>query len=375
MTFETLALCAAVGLFGPLLALPRGLRIPVVIGELVAGIVIGHTGFGVIDPSEQTLSFLAQVGFALVMFVAGSQVPIRDPRLRVGLRVGAARAVAVGLLATGLGWAVSTAFDPPHPGLYAVLMASSSAAVIMPIVESSKTATSGLMSFLPQIAIADAVCIVALPLVIDPPRAVPAALGSITVIAAATAIFFVLRHFDLTGLRRRIHHVSAQRKFALELRLNLVLLFGLAALAVHTHASVMLAGFGFGLAIAAIGEPRRLAKQLFAITEGFLGPLYFVWLGASLDLRALGGHPSMIVLGLVLGLGAIAVHGAMRATGQPVGLGILAAAQLGVPVSAVTLGEQSSVLAPGEGPAIVLGALVTIAAAAVISRSAARRPA
>jgi len=137
----------------------------------------------------------------------------------------------------------------------------------------------------------------------------------------------------------------------------------------------MLAGFGFGLAIAAIGEPRRLAKQLFAITEGFLGPLYFVWLGASLDLRALGGHPSMIVLGLVLGLGAIAVHGAMRATGQPVGLGMLAAAQLGVPVSAVTLGEQSSVLAPGEGPAIVLGALVTIAAAAVISRSAARRPA
>ena len=375
MTFETLALCAAVGLFGPLLALPRGLRIPVVIGELVAGIVIGHTGFDVIDPSEQTLSFLAQVGFALVMFVAGSQVPIRDPRLRVGLRVGAARAVAVGLLATALGWAVSTAFDPPHPGLYAVLMASSSAAVIMPIVESSKTATSGLMSFLPQIAIADAVCIVALPLVIDPPRAVPAALGSITVIAAAAAIFFVLRHFDLTGLRRRIHHVSAQRKFALELRLNLVLLFGLAALAVHTHASVMLAGFGFGLAIAAIGEPRRLAKQLFAITEGFLGPLYFVWLGASLDLRALGGHPSMIVLGLVLGLGAIAVHGAMRATGQPVGLGMLAAAQLGVPVSAVTLGEQSSVLAPGEGPAIVLGALVTIAAAAVISRSAARRPA
>jgi Kef-type K+ transport system membrane component KefB len=375
MTFETLALCAAVGLLGPLLALPRGLRIPVVIGELVAGIVIGHTGFGVIDPSEQTLSFLAQVGFALVMFVAGSQVPIRDPRLRVGLRVGAARAVAVGLLATALGWAVSTAFDPPHPGLYAVLMASSSAAVIMPIVESSKTATSGPMSFLPQIAIADAVCIVALPLVIDPPRAVPAALGSITVIAAAAAIFFVLRHFDLIGLRRRVHHVSAQRKFAFELRLNMVLLFGLAALAVHTHASVMLAGFGFGLVIAAIGEPRRLAKQLFAITEGFLGPLYFVWLGASLDLRALGSHPSMIVLGLVLGLGAIVVHGAMRATGQPIGLGILAAAQLGVPVSAVTLGEQTGVLAPGEGPAIVLGALVTIAAAAVVSRSAARRPA
>lgn len=374
MTFETLALCAAVGLFGPLLALPRGLRIPVVIGELVAGIALGYTGFGVVDPSEQTLSFLAQVGFALVMFVAGSQVPIRDPRLRIGLGIGAARAVAVGLLATALGWAVSAAFDPPHLRLYAVLMASSSAAVIMPIVESTTMTAPGLMALLPQIALADAVCIVALPLVIDPQRAGPAAFGSATVLLAAAVIFVVLRHFDISGLRRRVHRVSAQRKLALELRLNLVLLFGLAALAVHTHASVMLAGFGFGLAIAAIGEPRRLAKQLFAITEGFLGPLYFVWLGASLDLRALAGHPNMIVLGLVLGFGAIAVHGAMRLTGQPTRLGILAAAQLGVPVSAVTLGAQSGVLAPGEGPAIVLGALVTIAAAAAASRVAARRP-
>lgn len=375
MTFETLALCAAVGLLGPLLALPRGLRIPVVVGELVAGIALGHTGFGIVDPSEQTLSFLAQVGFALVMFVAGSQIPIRDPRLRIGLGVGTARAVTVGLLATVLGWAVSAAFDPPHLGLYAVLMASSSAAVIMPIVESTTMTAPGLMALLPQIALADAVCIVALPLVIDPRQAGPAALGSATVLIAAPVIFVVLRHFDASGLRRRVHHVSAQRKLALELRLNLILLFGLAALAVHTHASVMLAGFGFGLAVAAIGEPRRLAKQLFAITEGFLGPLYFVWLGASLDLRALGSHPNMIALGLVLGLGAIAAHGAMRLTGQPAGLGILAAAQMGVPVSAVTLGTQSGVLAPGEGPAIVLGALMTIAAAAAASRVAARRPA
>lgn len=81
----------------------------------------------------------------------------------------------------------------------------------------------------------------------------------------------------------------------------------------------------------------------------------------------------MIVLGLVLGGGAVAVHVAMRLTGQPAGLGILAAAQLGVPVSAVTLGAESGVLAPGEGPAIVLGALVTIAAAGAAARVSARR--
>jgi hypothetical protein len=48
---------------------------------------------------------------------------------------------------------------------------------------------------------------------------------------------------------------------------------------VRTHVSIMLAGFCVGLAVAGVGAPRRLARQMFAVTEGFLGPLFFVWLG------------------------------------------------------------------------------------------------
>ncbi len=53
----------------------------------------------------------------------------------------------------------------------------------------------------------------------------------------------------------------------------------------------------------------------------------------------------------------------MRILGQPIGLGVLAAAQIGVPVAAVTVGTQLHVLVPGEAAAMVLGALVTIMAA------------
>ena len=45
MSFAVLALICAVALLGPLLSLPRFLRVPVVIGELVVGIVLGRTGF------------------------------------------------------------------------------------------------------------------------------------------------------------------------------------------------------------------------------------------------------------------------------------------------------------------------------------------
>lgn len=77
-----LAVVLVVGLAGPLLATPRRARIPVVIGEILAGVLVGHTGFGWVNPDEPVLSFLASAGFALVMLVAGSHVPLRHPALR-----------------------------------------------------------------------------------------------------------------------------------------------------------------------------------------------------------------------------------------------------------------------------------------------------
>jgi Kef-type K+ transport system membrane component KefB len=152
-----------------------------------------------------------------------------------------------------------------------------------------------------------------------------------------------------------------------------MILFSLAAVAGRSHVSVMLAGFVFGLAVAAVGEPRRLARQLFAVTEGFFAPLFFVWLGASLDLRALGTRPTLILLGLLLGAGALLSHSLTRLAGQPLNLSSLAAAQLGVPVAAATLGTSLKVLQPGESAALILGALVTIAAATIAGGLAARK--
>ena len=46
-------------------------------------------------------------------------------------------------------------------------------------------------------------------------------------------------------------------------------------------------------------------------------------------------------------------------------LGALSAAQLGVPIAAATLGTEQHLLSPGEPSALMLGALVTIAVAAL----------
>ena len=370
--FHTLALLTAVGLAGPLLAALPGLRIPVIIGELIAGLVIGRTGFGLVDDANPTFQLFANIGFALVMFVVGTHVPIRDPKLRSAAPRALARAVLVGGVAAALGVGVAAVFGTGHAALYAVLMSSSSAALALPVIDSLRLQGPQVLSVTVQIAIADAASIVLLPLVIDLRRAPTAALGALAIAVGAAVFFVLLRAIDRRGWRQRAHDYSKKHAFALELRTNLLVLFALAALAVRTHVSIMLAGFALGLVIASVGEPRRLARQLFGIAEGFFSPLFFVWLGASLQVRELGSHPKLILLGLGLGLGAVLAHCAGRLLGQPLTLAVLSAAQLGVPVAAATIGTQEHLLVAGEASALMFGALLTIACTSIAGALAAR---
>jgi Kef-type K+ transport system membrane component KefB len=371
--FHTLALLVVIGLAGPLLAAVPRLRLPVVIGELAVGIAVGRTGFGIIDHTDTTFTMLANVGFALVMFVVGTHVPVRDGALRSAIPAAVLRVVAVSAVAAVLGAALAEAFETGHAALYAVLMASSSAALALPVLDSLRLAGPPVLSVTAQIAIADATSIVLLPLVIDPARAPGAALGGLAIAGCAVVLYIALRVVDRRQWRRRLHRYSKAHTFAIELRLSLLLLFALCALATTTRASIMMAGFALGMVISAVGEPRRLARQLFGITEGFFGPLFFVWLGASLQVRELGEHPGLILLGVGLGIGAILAHAAGRIFGQPTTLAVLAAAQLGVPVAAATLGTEQHLLAAGEPSALMLGALVTIASTSVAGAVAARR--
>lgn len=403
MSFATLALVCLVALLGPVLAAPRGYPVLVIVGELLVGIVLGKTGFGVLDPSDETFSLLAHIGFALVLFVAGAHVPVKQAIMRSGLLLGAARAALVGAIAAPLGVGLAALMGSDHGFLYAVLIASSSSSFVMPTVqrmlkngadpagggraeaesgdddatrpdgEQRSRAIRAITTLVPQVAIADAVCIVLVPFALDPPRAGQAALGSALVLLGAGVVFLLLRWAERSGLRKRVHNVSEDRELAIELRASLTILFALAAIATFMQISVMLAGFAFGLALASIGPPRRLAKQLFALTEGFFAPIYYVWFGASVGLGAVFDHPDALVTGLALGACAVAAHLAAIVTRQRPSAAFLASAQLGVPVAAATTGLTLGVLAPGEDAALMIGALLTLVVGVFASRRTTKR--
>ena len=373
MSFEILALICLIGLLGPLLAVKKSWHLPIVLGELLAGVAFGRTGFGIIDPTEPTLKFVAQIGFALVMFVVGTHVPMRDKRLRSAFGMGLLKVAVISVVAIGIALLIGGVFNDRHWQLYAVVMASSSAAIILPLIDSVGLHGPKVIAILPTIAIADVLCLVALPLAVEPPHAARALLGVVLVLLAGLLLYAVLHRLERSGLRQRVHRVSERRLFAVELRVSLLVLFGLAAMATALGISVMLAGFVLGLVVSRVGEPRRVAHQVFAITEGFFGPIFFVWLGATLQFRDLANHPRTIMLGLALCLGAVVCHLTLVLFSTPIALSVVTAAQMGVPVAAATVGTELGVLDPGESSALMLSIVITLVATMGAGAVAVRR--
>ena len=107
--------------------------------------------------------------------------------------------------------------------------------------------------------------------------------------------------------------------------------------------------------------------------------MFFVVLGASLNVRALVRTPKDLELAGALILGMLLVHLlAGRLIRAPLWTALIVTAQLGVPAAVVKLGLADHVISPGQGAAIILAALVSLgicaAGTALAKRSAPDSP-
>ena len=75
---------------------------------------------------------------------------------------------------------------------------------------------------------------------------------------------------------------------------------------------MLLGGFGMGLVVAEIGGPKRLSTQVRGVAEGFFVPLFFVVLGARLDVSALVDHPDLLLVTAALIVLNLVIHASPR---------------------------------------------------------------
>jgi Kef-type K+ transport system membrane component KefB len=362
MSFGILTAIVLAGLGGPLLGLAGRRFVPVVIGEIFAGVLVGPAVLGVVNPTNPTLAFLGEIGFAMLMLTVGMHLPLRDPRLAAALKGGGLLAGIVCLLAVPAGLLAAAVAGTGHAAVYAVLLASGSAAVLLPALQETGLAGPEVMTVMAQVTIADVLTILSVPIVLQSGRVGHAALGALLVAATVLLLLGAARVLEPRAWVRQVRRRSKQRRWALDLRLSLLVLFLLAWIAQTAGASILIAGFGAGLMVAVIGGPKRLSTQMRGVADGFFIPLYFVVLGARLDLGGLVDHPALLALAGALAALNVSIHLlAAVLVRRPAAGGLVASAQLGVPAAIASLGLSEHVLSAGVATAIVAAAVVSLA--------------
>lgn len=360
-SFGQLMLIVLAGLCGPLLSASRKLSIPVVVGELLAGVALGKTGAGLIKSDDPTIAFLGNIGFAMLMLVAGMHVPLSNRALVGSLKRGTVAVIASAVAGAGGGLLIAEALGLHHAAVWAILLATGSAAIVLPAIEEAGISPERALLAMAWATVADVVTIVAVPLVLNPSKAVRAGLGALAVAGGAVLVLVAARVFERQGPVQHLRRESARKSWALDLRIALIALFALCALAQWVGTSIMIAGFAAGLIVAVEGGPHRLSDQVSGVANGFLVPVFFVVLGASLNVRALVHSPTELELAAALIVGIVAVHVfgglVIRA---PIWTSLVVTAQLGVPAAVVQLGLAQGVLSDGEGAAVIFAALASI---------------
>src|SRR5487761_286337 len=192
--FTSLTLVVLAGLLGPLLAAGRRPLVPVLVGELIAGAILGKTGLNLIQPGAQPFPIFMSLGFAMLMLAAGTEVDLASKELRGGALRGGLGLLVAAAASIPLGLAVSSLLRTNHPLLLIVLLAGSSAAVAFPTIQERGLTGPPIAILIAWMTLADALTAVLMPLTLSAASRIPLALvGDLLIVAVAAASMMLAR--------------------------------------------------------------------------------------------------------------------------------------------------------------------------------------
>jgi len=261
---------------------------PAVLGEMIGGIVVGVSGFHLIDPHAPVLKLLSELGVVLLLFLIGLETDVRR-LISVG---GPAAAVAI------------TGVALPFAGGFAVARLAGTSfpvAIFLGAARTTKTdrITARVLSDLGHLHTKESQVILGAAVIDDilglilltvvgtlaaGERLTALAVGKVTV----TAFGFVL-------LALAAGSVLAPRLVALVTRLRVTkalffaaLMFALtlAWLAGQAGSGLIIGAFTAGLVLARTDRGPEIEREVHNIAHFFV-PIFFVLVGAAVDLRQL----------------------------------------------------------------------------------------
>lgn len=268
--------------------LARRLAIPVAVAEILYGFVIGRSALGLIGTSPNAfIEFLADLGFAFFLFLAGMEVDFRgfERRGPGWLAVPAVLSVAAFVLAIGLAWVLGWG---PWVGL---AVGSTSVPLLLSVVHEERLTGTPLGSTMIGFAAVGETLTIVLISVFQvlheahDPFTVVAGLGGLVVVAlsvvgAAVGLRAALWWFPDTLTRM----VALDDPAEFGVRVGFGLMFAFIGLAMLLGVEPFLGAFFGGLVMAwVIREKGHLGGKLASVAYGFFVPVFFIHVGARLS--------------------------------------------------------------------------------------------
>jgi len=332
---------------------------PTLIGEILAGVIVGPAVLGLVEPSE-VIDVFAELGVVFILFWVGLET-----RLHELLKVGRS-ATAVGLLgvvlpfAGGYAIALGRGEDTATALFFAAALVATSVGITSAVLIGLRALDTRSGRTILGAAVVDDILAM---LVVAVASAVAVGGGTSIVelvVVGAMALAFV-GFFALGGTRvmRRYPRMLAAPRFAESPLLPAVILcLGLAALAAEIGLAAIIGAFLAGMMVAETKEQLPIEEEV-APLYAFFAPFFFVSIGLQLDL---GTYGDATVIGAVALVTVVAV--VTKAVGAYAGArGLTRSEALFVAAGMVPRGEVGIIVA---GIGIEAGALEQDAFAIIV---------
>lgn len=367
----TLLLIPIVAVLAPLLArgVGRVARVPIVVFEIVLGILIGPSLLGWAVPSG-FVATLADFGLAMLFFIAGTEIELAALRGRTGRAAGLGwlASIAVGI---GIGFVLA-------PGQAAVIigiaLCSTALGTLVPILRDAGQLRTPFGRSIGAIgAVGEFGPLIAISIFLGGREpGISTVILAVFALVAGLAIWLAFRL--PRGAMHRFVNATLHTSGQFAVRVVFVILSGLVALSIVLDLDMLLGAFTAGIVWrlimrdAAPADRAAVESKIEGIAFGFLVPVFFVYTGVTFDLAALLANPALFALLPVTVLVLVIVRGIPSAFAAPPGssrrervaVGLMGATGLPIIVAVTAIGVAEGVLPSAFASVLVGGGMLSV---------------
>jgi len=322
------------------------LRQPAVVGEIIAGIIIGPSLLGWVAPSE-IITVLAEIGVIFLLFTVGLET-----KPQAIFQVGR-RAVAVGVAGVILPFIAGYLIAVWWGGSFVEAMFIGAALVATSVGITARVLGSmGLLDLqtsriiLGAAVIDDILGLIILSLVSAVNQG-SVSFAGLAKTAAAAIIFTVfvalIGSKVMTGLAPWVEKLRLSKPF---FNIGLILCLGLSVASIYVGVAAIIGAFLAGMALAEATEDNRKMHQLTSGVTEFLVPFFLVNIGMQLNLLVFK-DTSVVALAIIVTIVAVITKfagcglgawGMSRREMSQIGIGMVPRGEVGIVVAQIGLG-------------------------------------